>query len=126
MKRALITEDDLVSNLLLSALIRGQGYTTVSTYSIKEMSDVLDGEQFDVIFLDNKLGDGMGIDYLPNVRTKQPQAFIVVMSAESFKENVERAFANGANEFLPKPLSHKEIKRVLDIRSQESEDRSQH
>jgi DNA-binding NtrC family response regulator len=113
MKRALITEDDLVSNLLLSALIRDQGFATVSTYSIKETREVLDDAPFDVIFLDNKLTDGLGIDYLPEMRAKQPQAFIVVMSAENFKDNVDRAYANGANEFLGKPLSHKEIKRVL-------------
>jgi DNA-binding response OmpR family regulator len=113
MKRALITEDDLVSNLLLSALVRDQGFATVSTYSIQETRDILNDGVFDVIFLDNKLTDGLGIDYLPEMRAKQPQAFIVVVSAENFNENVARAYANGANEFLGKPLSHKEIKRVL-------------
>ena len=113
MKRALITEDDLVSNLLLSALIRDQGFLTVSAHSVKETREVIVEHSFDVIFIDNKLNDGLGIDLLPELREKQPQAFIVVISAENFADNVARALKNGADDFLGKPLSHREIKRVL-------------
>ena len=113
MKRVLVIEDDLVSNLLLSALIRDQGFTTMSAHSIQETRDLLDLESFQFIFVDNKLPDGLGIEFLPEIRSRQPKAFVIVMSAESFKDNIDKAHDNGANEFLSKPLSHREIKRVL-------------
>jgi two-component system, OmpR family, response regulator len=113
MKKALITEDDLVSNLLLSALIRDQGFSTVSAYSLDETRKHLEAEVFNIIFLDNKLPDGLGIDFIPSIKLRQTQAVLVIMSAEDFEDNVKRAYALGADVFLPKPLSHTEIKRVL-------------
>ena len=113
MKKALVTEDDLVSNLLLSALIRDQGFTTVSAYSIVEAKQQLESHDFHIIFLDNKLPDGLGIDFIPTIRSLQPNSLLIVISAENFEENVKKAYANGATAFLPKPLSHAEIKRVL-------------
>jgi DNA-binding response OmpR family regulator len=113
MRKALITEDDLVSNLLLSSLVRDHGFTTVSAYSLGEMKKHLDEHSFHIIFLDNKLPDGLGIDFIPEIRSRQSTTLIIVMSAENFEDNVKKAFALGADEFLPKPLSHREIKRVL-------------
>ena len=115
MKKALITEDDLVSNLLLSALIRNHGFETVSAYSIAETQQQLEQETFHIIFIDNKLPDGLGIEFVPELKSKQPGAVIVVMSAESFEDNVKKAFSFGAHEFLAKPLSHVEIRRVLKL-----------
>jgi DNA-binding response OmpR family regulator len=113
MKKALITEDDLVSNLLLSALIRDHGFTTVSAYSLDETKKQLEESSFSVIFLDNKLPDGLGIEFIPEIKAKHAGTVIIVMSAENFEDNVKKAFALGADVFLPKPLSHAEIKRVL-------------
>lgn len=113
MRKILIAEDDLVSNLLLSALIRDLGFTTVSAYTLGEMKQHLEENVFHMIFLDNKLPDGMGIDFIPEIRSRQTTTLIIVMSAENFEDNVKKAFALGADEFLPKPLSHVEIKRVL-------------
>lgn len=113
MKKALITEDDLVSNLLLSALIRGHGFTTVSAYSLDEARKHLAENTFQIIFLDNKLPDGLGIDFIPEIKSQAEVPLIIVMSAENFEDNVKRAFALGADEFLSKPLSHAEIRRVL-------------
>jgi DNA-binding response OmpR family regulator len=113
MKKALITEDDLVSNLLLSALIRDQGFSTVSAYSLDETRKHLETDVFSIIFLDNKLPDGLGIDFIPSIKRQQNHAVLVIMSAEDFEDNVKRAYALGADVFLSKPLSHTEIKRVL-------------
>jgi DNA-binding NtrC family response regulator len=113
MKKVLITEDDLVSNLLLSALIRDHGFTTVSAYSLKETEAQLLANDFHFIFLDNKLPDGLGIEFIPQIKSRQPQTRVIIMSAESFEDNVKKAYALGAEAFLSKPLSHAEIKKVL-------------
>jgi DNA-binding response OmpR family regulator len=113
MKKVLITEDDLVSNLLLSALIRDHGFVTVSAYSLADAKNHLDAHVFQVVFIDNKLPDGLGIDFIPEIKRKQAQATIAVISAENFEDNIKRAYAHGADAFLSKPLSHAEIKKVL-------------
>lgn len=115
MKKVLVTEDDLVSNLLLSALIRNHGFVTVSAYSLDEARKHIEANVFSIIFLDNKLPDGLGIDFIPSIRSVQANAVLVVMSAENFDDNVKKAYDLGANVFLSKPLSHTEIKRVLEM-----------
>ena len=115
MRKALITEDDLVSNLLLSALIRDNGFSTESAYSVEDTRKQLETNNFDVIFLDHKLPDGLGIDFIPTIKARQPKAIIAVMTAENFEDNIKKAYGFGADVFLSKPLSHKEIQRVLSM-----------
>lgn len=114
MKKVLVIEDDLVGNLLLSALIRNHGFVTISAYSLDEARKHIEANVFSIIFLDNKLPDGLGIDFIPSIRSVHANVVLVIMSAEDFEDNVKKAYDLGADVFLPKPLSHTEIKKVLE------------
>jgi CheY-like chemotaxis protein len=62
----------------------------------------------DVILLDLKMPRINGFEFLQWLRTKSPDGFrfipVVVMSSSALRQDVDRAYALGANSYLVKPV----------------------
>ena len=70
-------------------------------------------EHFDLVFLDLQLGEENGLDVLSEIRKKFPKVAVVMFTAHaSFKTAVE-ATKRGALEYLQKPFSPDDLRRVL-------------
>jgi DNA-binding NtrC family response regulator len=63
-------------------------------------------------FLDVRLPDGDGIDLLLDLRGRDPQARVAMMTAYADVEVAVRAFRAGACDFLEKPFDQNELHRV--------------
>jgi DNA-binding NtrC family response regulator len=67
-----------------------------------------------LIFLDNSLPDGNGIDFIPYFKTHAPETRIVMVTANDSPEDQVAAYRKGADEFLGKPLNLERINSALD------------
>lgn len=67
-----------------------------------------------LIFLDNSLPDGQGIDFIPYLKLNCPDTKIVVVTANDSPVDKTHAMGKGADDFLGKPLSLELINRSLD------------
>jgi two-component system OmpR family response regulator len=67
-----------------------------------------------LIFLDNCLPDGEGIDFIPFLKQHFPQTRVVVVTANDTPLDKKKAFQQGADDFLGKPLSLALINHTLD------------
>ena len=110
-ERALIIDDELDTCLLLGMLLKKYGIVSIRTHSLADGLAKLTTEQPQLIFLDNNLPDGTGIDYIEQVRRQMPRARLVMMTAMSALR--EQALALGADGFVEKPLDVKKIASVL-------------
>jgi len=67
----------------------------------------------DMIILDLKMPRSDGFEFLSWLRTQSPPAQrlipVVVMSSSAIPEDVQRAYASGANSYLVKPVSFSEF-----------------
>ena len=70
-------------------------------------------ESPDYVFLDVNLPDGNGIDLIKEIREISPTTKIIIMSADNSETNRQRAFTEGAIQFLEKPFEIKEIHGIL-------------
>ena len=68
----------------------------------------------DVVFLDINMPDGNGIETLIKIKVLNPEAFVVMVSAESSYDNVRTAMETGANAFLVKPYQSGRIVEILE------------
>ena len=72
---------------------------------------------YDIIFMDIRMPvmDGYQTsNSIRNLPIKNSKTIpIIVMTADAFVENIHHAKKSGMNDFLPKPISLKEIKRIL-------------
>jgi DNA-binding NtrC family response regulator len=67
----------------------------------------------DIMFLDIHLPGKNGKDILKEVQDHDPQSFVIMVSADSKRENVIDTMTNGAKAFLTKPLNRQTLDRYV-------------
>ncbi len=69
--------------------------------SLKEASELLEHNIFDLIFLDFHLPDGTGIDFLANLMKEKNQIPVVFITGQGNEMIASRAIQEGASDYLP-------------------------
>lgn len=112
-KRVLIIDDETDICLLLSGLLRRLGYQPTCAHFIEEGRQCLNTQQFDAIFLDLNLPDGLGFDLLPAIKQEQSDAKIIMISAFDGQAERRRATEQGASYFIGKPFTRRSVEMAL-------------
>ena len=112
-KRVLIVDDETDICLLLSGLLRRLGYQPTCAHFIEEGRQCLSSQQFDAIFLDLNLPDGLGFDLLPMIKQEQANAKIIMISAFDGQAERRRATEQGASYFIGKPFTRRSVEIAL-------------
>ena len=112
-KRVLIVDDEADICLLLSGLLRRLGYQPTCAHFIEEGRQCLNSQQFDAIFLDLNLPDGLGFDLLPAIKQDQTDAKIIMISAFDGQAERRRATEQGASYFIGKPFTRRSVEMAL-------------
>ena len=90
---------------------RGWEVTTVAT-GTEGLQQYRQGN-FDVVFLDVRLPDGNGLERLPEFRSLNPEARVVIITAFGDLETVVQAAERDAFEYLAKPLDLPQVEELL-------------
>ena len=112
-KRVLIIDDEADICLLLSGLLRKLGYMPTCAHFIEEGRQCLNSQQFDAIFLDLNLPDGLGFDLLPTIKQDQAKAKVIMISAFDGQVERRRATDQGADYFVGKPFTRRSVEQAL-------------
>lgn len=114
-KPILIIDDEKDICFMLSNIIRNKSLkTTAVVHSIDEATNWLKTKKPSLIFLDNNLPDGKGVDYLPNLKRLLPEIKIIMITAYDTPADRRMALENGADEFIGKPFSGQSIFGVVE------------
>lgn len=113
-KRILIVDDETDICLLLAGLLRKLGYMPTYVHMLEEGRQYLKNQQFDAIFLDLNLPDGLGFDLLSAIRQADTETKVIMISA--FDGQTERLTAQkyGADFFVGKPFTRKAVEQALE------------
>lgn len=111
--RILLVEDAELARLALAALLRGEGGLVTEADGVEAARTCLTGQAFDLLLLDQRLGDGEGLDVAAEALALPAPPRIVLMSAETTPNLVERAAREGVNQVLAKPLSLAALRQAL-------------
>ncbi|MBA2498092.1 MAG: response regulator [Chitinophagaceae bacterium] len=108
-RKVLVVEDEGDMRLLLDIMLNGKSNLEMEyASSLKDAGNFLQEEQPDVVILDNKLPDGLGIDYISEIKKNYPEIKIIMISGyDASAEDV--ALENGANVFLQKPFTRDQL-----------------
>jgi two-component system, OmpR family, response regulator len=112
--RALIVDDEIDVCYLLSGILHSRNIQSTSVHSIAEAKKVLETEHPAVIFLDNHLPDGFGVDHIADFKRAKPNAKVAMITAYDTKTDKENADLQGVDHFIGKPFSRDDIVKVLD------------
>lgn len=109
MKIHLIEDDPILAKGLQINLDLDNYLTTVSA-SITEALEQHKQNSFNFIILDLGLPDGSGFDLLQEIRKENRQIPIIILSAQSDEDSIVKGLHLGANDFVKKPYSYKELR----------------
>lgn len=112
--KVLVVDDIEINRELLSLFLLPYGIDVVKAQSGYEALEFFEKEKFNLIFMDIKMKGMDGIETIKNIRSKDLNIPIVVVSANVFQEDIEYAIKSGANSFLAKPIDEKDLLKVLE------------
>lgn len=112
-QNVLIVDDELDICYLLSGILKQRNFRPGFVNSLSDAEIALRNNPPAVMFLDNRLPDGHGIDFIPFVKKNYPDLHIIVISAHDSPTDRKRAIEGGAELFLGKPLNRDLINEAI-------------
>lgn len=118
-KRILMVEDIEMNRLILTALLEETGVAIEYAENGQQAVDLFKSsfDQFDLIFMDIQMPVMDGYQATRQIRSlPMPQAQeipIIAMTANVFREDIERSFAAGMNDHLGKPIDIDEVYKIV-------------
>lgn len=109
--QALIIDDEPDLCELLKVLLADTIPDVKYAHSIESAEKFLTSLKPDVIFLDNNLPDGQGLNYIHEIRKFSPESRLIVITASDISR--EKVIEQGGDELLEKPLSAANIQKAL-------------
>jgi two-component system OmpR family response regulator len=112
--QALIIDDETDVCYLLGTLLRQKLLKTSCVNTLADATEMLRKETPDIVFLDNHLPDGMGINYIETIREVSPTSKIIMISAYDTAMDKSKMMEKGVDYFIGKPFTRDAIYHVVD------------
>ena len=110
----LIVDDEPDICYLFDRILHKRNLKTGYANNLADAARVMYSDRPSLVFLDNNLPDGQGIDFIPYLKLHYPDTRVIMVTANDSVSDKNRAFQRGADGFLSKPLSLDLINRTLD------------
>lgn len=107
-KKIFIVEDEGDMCLLLNIMLQEKAIKLEHAKTIAAAQEYLKNEQPSVVILDNKLPDGLGVDFVSYIKQNYPEVKVVMISGYTPTAK-DIALENGADIFLEKPFTKEQL-----------------
>jgi len=105
----LVVDDESEIREGLEILLKGEGYGVASAETGESGLAKLEEHPYDLLLLDVSLPDRNGLDMLKEIRRRDPDLSIVLITAYGSIDMARAAFKNGAMDYITKPWSNDEL-----------------
>lgn len=110
---ALVVDDDAGVRQSLRLCLEADGFRVHGVGSAESALEALDRARFDVVILDLWLGEKSGLDAIADIRRRQPDAAILVVTAFASFESAVEAIRRGASDYIPKPFTPPQVRHAV-------------
>ncbi|HXU72942.1 MAG TPA: sigma-54 dependent transcriptional regulator [Polyangia bacterium] len=110
----LVVDDEKNIRSVLVACLESAGCRVVEAATLTSARGAIERSAFDLVFLDLRVGDENGLDFLPTVVTRSPSTDVVVITAFATISTAVDAIHRGARDYLPKPFTPAQIRHIVD------------
>lgn len=110
----LVVDDEEIMRNALKRILEGENYKVILAEDAMGLTKILDTAQFDLILLDINLPwvDGLELCSMLKGHPSLSHVPLVLVSGRKAKEDIEKGFAAGCNEYITKPF---EIDKIIEI-----------
>jgi DNA-binding NtrC family response regulator len=99
---------------LLKGILKLKSIEASYVTTLAEAEAHLQGNEPSVIFLDNHLSDGMGVDYVRRFKKEHPLTCIVMITAHDTSLDRQKAYKEGVDFFIGKPFTREIILKTIE------------
>ncbi len=110
--RILVVDDEKSLVMLLSRILKKEGYQVRGVYSGEEALAVIPGYEPNLVITDLKMPGISGIELLEAVKKDYPETDFIMLTAYASVENAVAAMKSGAIDYLTKPLKNPDELRI--------------
>jgi excisionase family DNA binding protein len=114
-KRFLVVDDDAPVREAFAAVLQARGYEVVLAGDGREALQILQHEQFDLVFLDILLPAVGGATVMEAIKWRNPEATVVLVTGYPYHDETLAALEHGPAMLLSKPIKLIDIEAVLKI-----------
>jgi two-component system response regulator PilR (NtrC family) len=107
--RILVVDDEEVIRDVLESLLEREGWSVSVAENAAEAIELFETDPYDVVLLDLMLPDRPGLEVLRELRRRDPDAVVVIVTAYSSIEGAIQAMREGAFHYIPKPFQNQEV-----------------
>jgi DNA-binding NtrC family response regulator len=111
----LIIDDEAAIRESLETLLEFEGYTVESAETGEDGLARLSEQTFDLVLLDFALPDRNGLEILADIRSRDSQLAVIMITAYGTLDNAVRAMQQGATNFIQKPWDNEKL--LADVRA---------
>src|SRR4030043_39632 len=123
--RIMVIDDEPLMRVTIQDALIAEGYEVVTAETGKKGLDLFGDNQNDILITDLKLPDMDGIEILKEIKIRNPEAHVIVITAYGSIDSAVTAMKEGASDYLTKPFSMDEllliVKRLVRIKQLEEE-----
>lgn len=112
--KVLIIDDELDICYLLSGILRQKKLKTSYVNTLSEAEIALKIDTPALLFLDNHLPDGFGLDFIQHIKNNYPTVKIIMITAHDSAAERSRAYTEGVDFFISKPFTRELINSTID------------
>jgi PAS domain S-box-containing protein len=113
-KRVLVVDDEQLILKIISDILTKEGYEVVVANNCEKAAEYLRTSNFDVVLSDIKMPIKSGIDLLEEIKKKDPNIPVILMTGFASLETAVEAVQNGAFDYLIKPLDYGKLRSVIE------------
>jgi two-component system OmpR family response regulator len=110
--RILVVEDEGDICLLLELLLTGRNTVIDHVHTLMDAKDFIEREQPTLVLLDNRLPDGLGIDFIGFLKRAYPRIKIIMITGMDGMAE-EAVLATGADRFISKPFTQAQLQESI-------------
>ena len=112
--KVLIIDDETDICYLLSTLLKQKNLDTDYVNTLTDAALALKKDIPGIIFLDNHLPDGLGMNFIEYIKNHYPSIKIVMITAHDTAADRQRALKEGADYFIGKPFTRDVIYKTVE------------
>jgi len=113
MNKILIVDDELNMRLVLTAMLKKEGYEIASAADGSEALSILKSGPIDAVITDLKMPNVDGMELLDHMNDKHPAIPVIIITAHGTVATAVEALKKGALDYITKPFDLDELKNVI-------------
>ncbi len=111
--KALVVDDEKSLVNIFEIVLSDFGFEVDFAFSFQEAKDLIERNYYDFAILDLKLPDGSGLELLRQIKSKNSNTEVIMITAYSSSETAVEAIKSGSYDYISKPFDVDHLRRII-------------